>query len=115
MKNLPPEMMYVLMIAAVVLFQYLMKRFGPQSNPGAEAQQGLPETPESLGIPFEAPAGIGVGRGSVQTKPSDALSDLKGGRYSRLSLMGSRRKVQNAIVVAAILGPCRASDPYETR
>ncbi len=31
MKDLPPELLYVLMFLAIVLFQYLMKRYGPQA------------------------------------------------------------------------------------
>jgi hypothetical protein len=34
-------------------------------------------------------------------------------RFSRRSLMGSRCAVQDAIVVAAILGPCRAYRPHD--
>jgi hypothetical protein len=29
--------------------------------------------------------------------------------------MGNRRELQNAIVIAAIVGPCRALDPYDFR
>ncbi|MBA4262471.1 MAG: hypothetical protein C0443_10780, partial [Comamonadaceae bacterium] len=34
-------------------------------------------------------------------------------RFSRRSLMGNRRAVQDAMVIAAILGPCRAYQPHD--
>jgi hypothetical protein len=34
-------------------------------------------------------------------------------RFSRQSLMGTRRDVQNAIVIATIVGPCRAFEPHD--
>ncbi|MDP1717671.1 MAG: hypothetical protein Q8L40_06310, partial [Burkholderiales bacterium] len=36
-------------------------------------------------------------------------------RFSRRSLMRTRRDVQNAIVIATILGPCRAFEPHDIR
>lgn len=34
-------------------------------------------------------------------------------RFSRAALMGDRRAVQDAVVIAAILRPCHAHKPYE--
>ena len=34
-------------------------------------------------------------------------------RFSRSALMGNRREVQNAIVIATILGPCRAFEAHD--
>jgi len=35
-------------------------------------------------------------------------------RFSRRALMGNRRAVQDAVVIAAILGPCRAYQPHDS-
>ena len=34
-------------------------------------------------------------------------------RFSRRALLGNRRKLQDAVVIAAIVGPCRAVDPHD--
>jgi hypothetical protein len=36
-------------------------------------------------------------------------------RFSKGALMGSRREVQNAVVIATMLGPCRAFEPHDIR
>ena len=35
-------------------------------------------------------------------------------RYSRHALFGDKRRTQDAVVVATILGPCRAFEPYQS-
>ena len=114
MKGLPEELIYVLMFGAVLLVQYLMKRFGPQ--PSSPQEEPVPEIPEQE-------------QATAQTSPVAAASDSRFGRsgapgaspafpehrFSRRALLGNRRDVQNAVVIATILGPCRAYEPHDIR
>ena len=116
MKGLPEELIYVLMFGVVLLLQYLMKRFGPQPQPPSPQEEPEPEIPEGE-------------QAAPETSPVSAASDIRFGRsgapgasaafpqrrFSRRALMGNRRDVQNAVVIAAILGPCRAFEPHEVR
>ena len=114
MKGLPEELIYVLIFGAILLFQYLMKRFGPQQQ-----QQPAQDEPDAELPAQAAPVAVSV------SSPSDALfgrsrapeasSALARRRFSRRSLMGNRRAVQNAIVIATILGPCRAYEPHDVK
>lgn len=116
MKDVPAELLYVLMFLAIVLFQYLMKRFGPQAPPEPAWDERLEQISEAS---EDAPAAPAVstsvagqfGRNAV---PETSLAPPQR-RFSRSSLMGSRRQVRNAVVVATILGPCRAFEPHDIR
>ena len=131
MNGFPTELIYVLIVAGIVLFQYMMKRFGPQEQeqpppplkesdpelPAREREQDerLPQIPEEM---KETPAASSVFRASHQLggpEAQGAFSRLTRRRYSRRLLMGTRREVQNAIVIATIVGPCRAFEPYDVR
>ena len=128
MNSLPTELIYVLAFAAVLLFQYLMKRFGPQQQPDEAPQEAplsqekpaaqeefLPDfwgrAPAAAVSPVAAASDIRFGRSEA---PSATVT-LPGRRFSRRSLIGSKQAVQNAIVIATILGPCRAYEPHDVR
>ena len=106
MKDLSQEVIYGLLIAVIVLFQYLIKRFAPQ-QPAEPLPDMLEETAET---PAPALPVIEVGEFG-RGRPNDAPPSVR--RYSRQALMGSRREVQKAIVIATIMGPCRADEPYQ--
>lgn len=113
MKGFPEELIYVLMFGAVLLLQYLMKRLGPlEEEPPPPLEEADPELPAPPPAPvFRAAADVQFGRaGSPGAPPA-----LAARRFSRKALMGNRREVQNAIVIAAILGPCRAFEPHDIR
>ena len=114
MKNLPAELLYVLMFLAIVLFQYLMKRFGPPAAQEPAWDERLAQVPEEVeDVPAaSAASGMAVGRFGRRDAPAAAPAPR---RFSRNSLMGARREVQNAVVVATILGPCRAFEPHDIR
>jgi len=113
MKGLPEELIYALGFVALLLLQYLMKRFGPQQQQQYPQDEPDPEPLEQV-------------QATPQTSPVSALSDIRFGqsgalrvsspvpraRFSRMALMGTRREVQNAIAIATILGPCRAYEPH---
>ena len=120
MDRFPTELIYVLIFAAIVLFQYLVKRFAPQEQEqqqqeSAQDEQAAQYEEEArpVQMPFPAAdAAVGHFGRSAAPSVSPALSRR---RFSRRSLLGSRREVQNAIVIATILGPCRAFEPHDSR
>jgi hypothetical protein len=119
MKGLPEELIYALGFVALLLLQYLMKRFGPQQQQQQQQQQQSPQDEPD-------PEPLEQVQATPQTSPVSALSDIRFGqsgalrvsspvpraRFSRMALMGTRREVQNAIAIATILGPCRAYEPH---
>ena len=116
MDSFPTELIYALIFGAILLLQYLMKRFGPQEQQDSARQQDLPEIPgEVMESPAASPVfSVDVGHFGRTEAPS-ASPLLPERRFSRRSLMGTRREVQNAIVIATILGPCRTFEPHDTR
>ncbi len=126
MDKFPQELVFALIFGAVMLVQFLLKHLrkrGPLSEGEVEAETEAEaeETPErdtetqwpraaeaaqpaqalpTLAVPAPPRAGLDPARREAR-------------RFSRRSLMGSRRAVQDAIVIAAILGPCRAYRPHD--
>ena len=117
MKGLPEELIYVLMFGAVLLLQYLMKRFGPQPEPPPIPQdEPIPEIPErEQAAPEVSPVSAASDTRFGRSRAPEASTALARRRFSRRSLMGNRRDVQNAVVIATILGPCRAFEPHDVR
>ena len=116
MKNLPEELIYVLIFGAIMLVQFLMKRFVPQPQPSSPQDELVAETEEQKqaalqDCPGSAACVSGVGR----SLPRRTVLAAPRHRFSRNALLANRRDVQNAIVVATIMGPCRAFEPHEVR
>lgn len=115
MKGLPQELTYLLIFAVVVLFQYLMKRYGPQEEQGPVSEEFIDEFPtEETAVPA-AVASAAVGHIGAAEQSGRAVPLREDRRFSRNSLMGGKREMQNAIAIATILGPCRAFEPYDTK
>ena len=126
MDKFPQELIFALIFGAVMLVQFLLKHLrkrGPLSEGEVEAETEAEaeETPErdtetqwpraaeaaqpaqalpTLAVPAPPRAGLDPARREAR-------------RFSRRSLMGNRRAVQDAVVIAAILGPCRAYRPHD--
>ena len=132
MQNIPEELIYVLIFGVILLVQYLMKRFGPQPQPDAAPQKApLPQDKPAAqdeflediwgrapAVPAVSPVAAASDIGFGRAEAPDATVTLPGSRsrrFSRRALMGNRREVQNAIVIATILGPCRAYEPHDSR
>jgi hypothetical protein len=116
MKDVPAELLYVLMFLAIVLFQYLMKLFGPQAPQEPawdEPLEKISEASEDAPAASAASASVAGQCGRNAARETSLAPPRR--RFSRSSLMGSRREVQNAVVVATILGPCRAFEPHDIR
>ena len=117
MDRFPTELIYVLMFAAIVLFQYLMKRFGPQAPEEPAWDERLEQIPEEVAAavtPAAASGASGVATGLAGRSAAPRVAPARR-RFSRNSLMGSGRAVQDAVVVATILGPCRAFEAHDSR
>jgi hypothetical protein len=77
----------------------------PQAETAAEAPGQLPWSPTLAEGPRPKPA--------APASPGQAPLQPQTRRFSRRALMGDRRALQDAIVVATILGPCRAQRPRD--
>jgi len=117
MNGLPTELIYGLIFAAILLFQYLTRQSRQQEQPQQESapDEGLPQFAEEMEETTAAVApSVSVGHFGRTQAPS-AAATLPQRRFSRKSLMGSRREMQNAVVIATILGPCRAFEQHDVR
>lgn len=116
MNSFPTELIYVLVFGAILLFQYVMKRFGPQQQPQSPQDEPVPEIPQQeQAIPETSWASTASDIRFGRSGAPSASAPLARRRFSRRALMGNKRDVQNAIVIAAILGPCRAFEPHDVR
>jgi hypothetical protein len=125
MKGLPPVLLYLLIFGAVVAFNFLLQKAAKRQR--AEAAKNAPIEQE---IPEEewnaAPAAVMVRpepeevialrhRVAAPVAPAPKKPAGKRLRVARQSLFGERWDVQEAVVVATILGRCRADEPHEIR
>lgn len=126
MPSITEGLTYVLLFGALLLIQYLIKRFGPQ-------QQSQPQPQPQDDPDREIPAQEQVSLEATQEVPAvSTASDIRFGQsaasgtaaalrarrlrpFGRSALMGTRRDVRNAVVIATILGPCRAFEPHDSR
>ena len=114
MKGIPEELLYVLVFLAIMLFQYLTKRFGPKAPEEPAWDERPSQVPEELEDIAVASAVPGVADAISGRSDVPVVVPVRQ-RFSRNSLMGSRRAVQNGVVVATSLGPCRALEPHDVR
>ena len=126
MKGFPTELIYILLFGAAALFNLLMQRAAKRRKREAAPQEALPdealpeEIPEEVWgrsaptriVMREPAAEVAPARRAVAPAPSRARPAR---RFARQSLFGTRRKAQDAFVVAAILGRCRADEPHDIR
>ncbi len=125
MNSAPAELLYALLFGAVLLVQYLMKRFGGRPQP----DDALPEAPVPEAQPAERDASVPESWGRV---PEVAAGSLAAAQWTaRLEAPAAsaampRRRVasrklltgenlQRAVVGMTLLGPCRAQVPHESR
>ncbi len=121
MKGLPPELVYVLLFGAFLLFNVVLKKLARKQRP--DDGQGDPdldpdEIPEEVwrGEPepaFVMPTTAPTIAPRQPSRPPPARPPATRRRFTRASLLGNRQQVQDAFVVATILGHCRADEPHE--
>ena len=133
MRGISTELLYVIAFVAIGLLRYLWQRL-KQAQPWEEALarqqrsdgQSVPEgsEPEPDVSVARQPPRPAVAARSYEPRPHEArprrsVAPQAPGmrrapkRFSREALFGDRRRTQDAVVAAAILGPCRASAPYD--
>ena len=127
MNNLPFDLLLGLVVALFVLYQYVMQRIraSRQQQRGApeELPPGLLEQREAAQWQWELPPAsnaaplVTPAMASPERRPErrEATATRRRGRFSRDSLFGDRHRLQDAVVIAAILGPCRAVEPHDIR
>jgi hypothetical protein len=121
MPALPQELFFILIFSAVLLVQFLYKQLVKRPEwmqpPGTledsvDAAQPAPAPAPSrtLSHPRSAERPKAPSPAPVPTPapPTAHRAGWRPRRFSRTSLMPDRRAVQDAVVVAALLGPCHA-------
>jgi len=129
MKGLPTELLYLLIFAGVLLFNFFTqqaaRRRRAEARQEEEEQDALQEelppeeriadfwgqsqqTQEALLAPVRAAEPID------RTEVPIVSPVRRRKRFSKASLLGTRQDIRNAIVIATILGPCRALEPPGT-
>jgi hypothetical protein len=122
MERAPLDLLvYALIFAGIVLFNYLLQRFmkrtqqqAPPPEPPLQEDEAPPDTlwgraaqaPAEPVIPAER-----VGRTAAPgaSPPRPAL------RSGARALFRSRQDIRHAVVVMTVLGPCRAHEPPSAR
>jgi hypothetical protein len=140
MSGLPQDLVFAVLFGAVLLFQLLRRHLRRRASPPAAEARTTPETdvpavpavpdatrameamealrrmagpPLPLRTPAPAPAPAPATYRATERPLADAAAAPDRRRFSRSALLGHRRSQQDAIVIAAILQPCRAHRPYE--
>jgi len=133
MNGLSSEVLSLLFFAAIVLGQLIMQQY--RKRQAAKRPPPLPEPDDEMimevdgdglaGPGFDAPvrrphtqpvrhAHTHVASRHAQRHAQQHAAPRTVRRYSRRALLGSPRRVQDAVVVAAILGRCRAFEPHDS-
>ena len=117
MNNFPTELIYVLAFAAFALVQYFLKKFEGQEQhddtpPDETFARSNDDIKEAAVASVLKPASVDhFGRGEASRVPTLPVRT----QFDRASILGTKRDVQKAMVIAMIVGPCRASEPHDVR
>jgi hypothetical protein len=118
MDRFPTELIVLVIFAVVTLFQYLIKRLRQlrQQTVRASATDSLPAYATETVHPV-----VAVARPYKPTlRPFSAVQAHSPApvrlrrRSSRRALLGNRQELRNAIIMATIIGPCRAFESLAT-
>jgi len=127
MNNLSFDLLLGLVIALFFLYQYVMQRIRASRQQQPEApDELLPEPLEQTNAAqwqWELPPASSAAPVVMPAMPAperrperrEAPATRRRRRFSRNALFGDRQKLQNAVVIAAIVGPCRAVEPHDNR
>jgi len=128
MKGISGELVFLLIFAVVIIGQHLVQWFRKNKDQWQDdadmAGDQQAQSPETDELPFlqtpepaqPEPHAITTYRNKSRgpVVPEQALAHIRR-RFSRETLFGSKRRTQDAVVVAMILGPCRADTPHDNR
>lgn len=126
MTGVPEELLFLLIFGVVWLAQFLRRQRRRQApaaadeESAAEAEVDVAADVPSVNAPRRPAFTPNLVEGPRRAPPPRARPALASAspaqptahRYSRIALMGDRRALQNAVVAAAILQPCRAHRPH---
>lgn len=122
MNSAPTELLYVLLVAAVLLVQYLLKRFGPQPEeaptPVVDEQAGEPRAPDLGGgarTPELAADSLAAPPSAARHEAPVAGTPMPQRRSGVRALPNGGPDLRRVIVGMTLLGPCRAQEPHESR
>lgn len=117
MNNISTELIYILVFVAFALVQYLLKRLRPpERQEGAVDGETFENLDSDVGQASAASLSSNVDIEHFdRAKPLRAPIALARNRFDIASLLESKQDMQNAIVLATILGPCRAYEPHDVR
>ena len=116
MKGFSNELLLLVLLGAFMVFNIVMQRAARKRQ--LEAAQNEPlqqEVADEDAGEFAPPTPAPVPAPRAQIKRTAGAARTTKRRFARQSLFGTPRQVQNAFVVATILGRCRADEPHESR
>ena len=118
MDRLPEGLLYILVFLAIVLFN-AVQALRRRQRQGEEEAAAQPEPPPAEDEPLEdiwgpraAPAPVIAAR-PAPPPPATAASASPRGLHPARALLKDRRDLRRAVVLAMVLGPCRAQEPPE--
>jgi hypothetical protein len=124
MRGFPPELIYFLIFIAIFLFQFLKKMAARQAEQEAPPEVvrpprvayptsfEFPDVPEAAPATWSAPPPVSATDfGRRRPAVPVVARPRRQRRYSRQALFGTPQDVRKAVVIATILGPCRALEP----
>lgn len=106
--NFGPILLLILFIL-IPLANYGLERMRRRFEPPTPGRQPVPD----MGMRRQAlPASASAPpRERAQVVPPDPILVPSRRRWSRRTLLGTRRDVRRAMIAMTVLGPCRAYDP----
>jgi hypothetical protein len=121
MRGFPPELIYFLIFIAIFLFQFLKKIAARQAEQEAPPEVvrpprvayptsfEFPDVPEAAPATWSASPPLSPTEFGRRRPPAPVVArPRRQRRYSRQALFGTPQDVRKAVVIATILGPCRA-------
>jgi hypothetical protein len=121
MERAPLDLLvYALIFAGIVLFNYLLQRFVKRAQqqappePPPQEDEALPETLWGRAPQVSAEPVMPAERGGRTAAPG-ASAPRPDQRSGVRALFRSRQDIRHAVVVMTVLGPCRAQEPPSAR
>jgi hypothetical protein len=122
MERFPTELIYVLIFLGIVVFQFFARRLQQRAQQAEEAASPEPPAAEELPLediwgrtpaPAEAPQPVAApARPPAPPRVGSAPAAPRRLHPAR-ALLNTPRDLRRAVVLAMVLGPCRAEDPPE--
>jgi hypothetical protein len=131
MERFPVELVYLIIFAAFILFNWLSQQAARRRQQEEQAraeefpQAGPPEEEEPFEdiwtrpvpepVPAPAPAPVMVARPSPPPlrQPAGPVGPLR--LHPARALLRDKRDLRRAVVLVMVLGPCRAQQSHEER